>query len=81
MVITVLRQFSQLRAAGCLTQTAASRANASRSTSEGKNEAILMRSFLDLLWKDVEENPSRLVPYTEEMDAELDELLAGVEAD
>jgi len=47
----------------------------------GKDEAILMRSFLDLLWQSVEQVPSRLIPYTEELDAELDELLTGVESD
>jgi len=50
-------------------------------TGGGKDEAILMRSFLDLLWQSVEQVPSRLIPYTEELDAELDELLVGVESD
>jgi len=50
-------------------------------TGGGKDEAILMRSFLDLLWQSVEQVPSKLIPYTEELDAELDELLAGVESD
>jgi len=50
-------------------------------TGGGKDEAILMRSFLNLLWQSVEQVPSRLIPYTEELDAELDELLAGVESD
>jgi len=50
-------------------------------TGGGKDEAILMRSFLDLLWQSVEQVPFRLIPYTEELDAELDELLVGVESD
>ena len=40
-----------------------------------------MSQFLNLLVKDVDANPSILIPYTKEMDMSLDDLLAGVEAD
>ena len=38
-----------------------------------------MKLFLDFLAEDIGKNPSQLVPYTEEMDLELEELLKGVE--
>ena len=37
--------------------------------------------FLNLAMKDIRNNPSSLEAYTEEMSAEDDELLAGVEVD
>ena len=40
-----------------------------------------MSQFLNLLVKDVDANPSILIPYTKEVDMSLDDLLAGVEAD
>ncbi len=37
-----------------------------------------MSLFLDFLMKDVIANPEKLVPYTETMSKEMDNLLAGV---
>lgn len=47
----------------------------------GESGDYALSFFLDLLIKDAEENPSKLVAYTEEMAAEDDELLAGVVID
>ncbi len=41
-------------------------------------ESLTISIFLDTLIKDAMKNPSQLVPYTEEMSAEVDELLADV---
>ena len=46
---------------------------------EEENEQSLMMSlFLDFLMKDVIKNPEKLVPYTEQMSDEIDELLTDV---
>jgi antitoxin PrlF len=37
--------------------------------------------FLDFLMKDAMQNPSKLVPYTQEMSDEMDDLLADVVID
>jgi len=37
--------------------------------------------FLDLLTEDAKNNPSKLVPFTKEMDKKLEQLLDGVELD
>jgi hypothetical protein len=47
---------------------------------EQENPAILGK-FLDLVWRDIQKNPSSLEAYTEEMSQEDDELLAGVVID
>jgi len=40
-----------------------------------------LENFLQLLAKDATENPSQLIPFTEEMDREWELLLQGVEVD
>ena len=44
-------------------------------------ESLIISIFLDTLIKDAMKNPSQLVPYTEEMSVEVDELLADVVLD
>jgi antitoxin PrlF len=46
-----------------------------------EDENVTMSLFLDFLMKLAMENPNSLVPYTEEMSQEANELLAGVEID
>ncbi|MDJ0618437.1 MAG: hypothetical protein QNJ63_17125 [Calothrix sp. MO_192.B10] len=41
-------------------------------------DGIMMSLFLDFLMKDAMNNPSQLVPYTNEMSDEMDDLLADV---
>ena len=41
-------------------------------------ESLMMSLFLDFLMEDIIENPDKLIPYTEQMSDEVDELLAGV---
>ncbi|MEH1795385.1 hypothetical protein [Nostoc sp.] len=41
----------------------------------------MMSLFLDFLMKDAMQNPSKLVPYTQEMSDEIDDLLADVVID
>lgn len=38
----------------------------------------MMSLFLDFLMKDVVTNPEKLVPYTQEMSEEIDNLLANL---
>ncbi|MFN6460709.1 MAG: hypothetical protein RMZ41_002540 [Nostoc sp. DedVER02] len=45
------------------------------------DEGIMMSLFLDFLMKDAMQNPSKLVPYTQEMSEEMDDLLADVVID
>ena len=45
---------------------------------EEKEESLMMSLFLDFLMKDVIKNPEKLVPYTEQMSDEVDDLLADV---
>lgn len=44
-------------------------------------EAGLTATFLDKIMEDAESNPSKLVPFTKEMDLKLEQLLNGVELD
>jgi hypothetical protein len=46
-----------------------------------EEDAQVMSQFLDLLWKDIEEQPSKLVPYTEEMSSRYKSLVSGVQID
>ncbi|MDZ8027790.1 MAG: hypothetical protein RMY36_017310 [Nostoc sp. SerVER01] len=46
-----------------------------------EDEGIMMSLFLDFLMKDAMQNPSKLVPYTQEMSDEMDDLLADVVID
>lgn len=46
-----------------------------------EDEGIMMSLFLDFLMKDAMQNPSQLVPYTQEMSEEMDDLLADVVID
>jgi antitoxin PrlF len=46
-----------------------------------EEEGIMMSLFLDFLMKDAMQNPSKLVPYTQEMSDEMDDLLADVVID
>ena len=43
-----------------------------------EDEDIMMRLFLDFLMNDAMQNPSELIPYTQEMSDEMDDLLADV---
>jgi antitoxin PrlF len=43
-----------------------------------QSEDKTLRLFLDFLIDDIQKNADSLVPYTEEMSKELDELLEGV---
>ncbi len=40
-----------------------------------------LKQFLDFLWQEVEADPSKLVPYTQEMYDEAMRLTAGVSLD
>lgn len=42
---------------------------------------VTMEAFLDVLSDEIDAEPSKLIPYTVEMDTELGELLDGVELD
>jgi antitoxin PrlF len=46
-----------------------------------EEEGIMMSLFLDFLMKDAIQNPSKLVPYTQEMSDEMDDLFADVVID
>lgn len=46
-----------------------------------REEASLTALFLDKIMEDAEKNPAKLVPFTKEMDEELEQLLDGVEVD
>jgi antitoxin PrlF len=50
----------------------------SRELEAEEEEGLIMGLFLDFLMKGAIADPESLVPYTEEMGAEMDELLAGV---
>lgn len=51
------------------------------SEDEEETESIMMSLFLDTLMKEVMKDPSSLIPYTEEMSEEVDELLQDVTLD
>lgn len=42
-------------------------------------DSLMMSLFLDFLMKEVIKNPEKLIPYTEEMSTEIDDLLTNVE--
>ncbi|KOP23263.1 hypothetical protein AMR41_27205 [Hapalosiphon sp. MRB220] len=46
-----------------------------------ERESLMLSLFLDFLMKDAIKNPSKLIPYTQEMSDEMDNLLADVELD
>ena len=48
---------------------------------EDDSESLTMSLFLDTLMKEVIKEPSSLVPYTEEMSAEISDLLSDVTLD
>ena len=48
---------------------------------ENDSESLTMSLFLDTLMKEAIEEPSSLVPYTEEMSQEISELLSEVTVD
>jgi hypothetical protein len=48
---------------------------------ERERSDLDMQMFLDFLMQEVDKNPACLIAYTEEMDAELDNLLEGVVID
>jgi antitoxin PrlF len=48
---------------------------------EDQDESLMMKIFLDFLMKDAMKNPSKLVPYTQEMSDEIENLLADVVLD
>ncbi|MEH2389289.1 MAG: hypothetical protein V7K14_26690 [Nostoc sp.] len=43
-----------------------------------EDESIIISLFLDFLMKDAMHNSSELIPYTQEMSDEMDDLLADV---
>ena len=45
---------------------------------EDDDEGLMMSLFLDFLIKDAMKNPEQLIPYTEEMSQEIDDLLTDV---
>ncbi|MBD2771095.1 hypothetical protein [Iningainema tapete] len=51
-------------------------AHAKEDTNE--DESVMLSLFLDFLLKDAIKNPDQLVPYTQKMSDEMDELLANV---
>lgn len=46
-----------------------------------EEDGAMMALFLEFLMKETIRQPETLIPYTEEMSLELDELLSGVEID
>ncbi len=54
------------------------RLEAKNSISEEEEESLMMSLFLDFLIKDVVKNPDKLVPYTEEMSRDIENLLAEI---
>lgn len=46
-----------------------------------EEESLMMSLFLDFLMKDIIQNPSKLVPYTQEMSDYMNDLLADVTID
>jgi antitoxin PrlF len=52
-----------------------------QSAREDASEDLLMAAFLDMLMDDAVAHPSKLIPYTQEMMDEEDELLASVTLD
>jgi antitoxin PrlF len=46
-----------------------------------KEDSLMMSLFLDFIMKDIIQNPSKLVPYTQEMSDYMDDLLADVTID
>ena len=48
---------------------------------ESEKDDVMMSLFLDFLMKSAIEEPSSLIPYTNQMSQEANELLAGVEID
>ncbi len=54
------------------------RLDTKKTIQEEDEESLMMSLFLDFLMKDVIANPEKLVPYTETMSKEMDNLLAGV---
>jgi antitoxin PrlF len=47
-------------------------------TDDHEDEGLMMSLFLDFLTKDAMKNPEQLIPYTEEMSQEIDDLLTDV---
>lgn len=45
---------------------------------EDDDEGLMMSLFLDFLIKDAMKTPEKLIPYTEEMSQEIDDLLTDV---
>lgn len=68
------------KAAACLPSVRRSKKRAEQVAAFEEDEKTLAL-FLNFAMKDIHDNPSSLEPYTEEMAAEDDELLAGVEVD
>ncbi|MFQ4145185.1 hypothetical protein [Chlorogloeopsis sp. ULAP02] len=57
------------------------RLNTEETEDADEAESLMMSLFLDFLMKDAIQNPSKLVPYTQEMSDEMDNLLADVDLD
>ena len=45
---------------------------------EDDDEGLMMSLFLDFLIKDAMKNPEKLIPYTEEMSQQIDDILTDV---
>ncbi|MEL6440924.1 MAG: hypothetical protein AAFQ80_16920 [Cyanobacteria bacterium J06621_8] len=54
---------------------------ANETKEEDDSESLTMSLFLDTLMKEVINEPASLVPYTEEMSAEISDLLSDVTID
>lgn len=55
------------------------RINPKNDIDEEEEEKLMMSLFLDFLSKDAVKNPEQLIPYTQEMSDEIDNLLSGVD--
>ena len=51
------------------------------SPSDAYLDMLIMASFLDMLSNDADAHPTKLIPYTQQMMDEEDELLSGVTVD
>lgn len=55
------------------------RINPKNNIEEEEEEGLMMSFFLDFLSKDAVKNPEQLIPYTQEMSNEMDDLLRDVD--
>lgn len=55
------------------------RINPKNDIDEEEEEALMISIFLDFLTKNALKNPEQLIPYTQKMSDEIDNLLTGVD--